>query len=175
MKLRTVTALVVSCAFSQPSWACEMSTTVFQLPGESEADARTRGNQFLSDLLTKRRLEQESGAFQAANVVYLARVVAEGERSSAPYSATVHPIASLKGPLPKDDRVLSDIPPGGLCIHRGDGDGALGRVGEPVVVFEGLHKSDEYRPRGIESYRTRFLRSEEVLAVLAKFGKELED
>jgi len=60
-------------------------------------------------------------------------------------------------------------------VHRGDGDGALGQVGEPVLVLEGLKQSEEYRPRGIESFRTKELRSEEVLDALAKFGKELDD
>jgi len=166
-------SLLLVGALAKPAWACEYDQPLFLLPGETEQDARTRADEALSDYLNRRHLEHEEYAYKNAKTIYIARVVAANDGTGFPVSATVRPINSIKGSLPASDRILSDIPAGGLCWHRGDGDGALGKVGEPVLVFEGLPVSEDL-PRGIESYRTRILRSYEVLEDLAKLGKPLE-
>lgn len=174
MRSTSFVGLLLMAATPQAAQACEYDEPLFQLPGETEADARTRGYEALSDYLNKQHLDHEVYVFENAKIIYLARVVAQGAEKGLPASATVRPVKGLKGPLPTSDRTLSDIPAGGLCTHRGDGDGAFGKVGEPVLVFEGLAVSEDL-PRGIESFRTRFLRSYEVLEALASSGKALDD
>ena len=133
----------------------------------------------MADHETVRLYNRELATFQNATTIYLGRVVA---RTRGSYiagnvtdpSTTVRPIAPLKGAPASDDRVLTGEAAGGLCTDRGDGLGAFADNGDLVVVFEGLPKSDD-RPRGIDSFQAKAIRTISLLDELRKHGKDLEE
>jgi hypothetical protein len=161
------------------AWACEIDPFLFQLPGETQADAQARSDGTVADHETVRLYNRELASFENATTIYLGRVVARTRGSYVPGNATdpsttVRPIASIKGAPASDDRILAGEAAGGLCIDRGDGLGAFADNGDLVVVFEGLPKSID-RPKGIDSLPAKAIRTIPLLHELRKHGKDLEE
>jgi hypothetical protein len=158
--------------------ACETDPFIIQLPGETEADAHERSDAHRSDYRRYAHYIRESRDFELATVVYLARVASKtaprhGNDMIRP-STEVRPVAPLKGKLPTRDQTLIDETDSGLCDDRGDGHGAWAEVGDLVVVFEGLPKS-ESRPRGRDSFSAKAIRTIEILDRFREIGKEIEE
>ena len=178
MKIQLAFGLV-TLLLSQPALACSIDPFIIQLPGETEAEAHARSDAHLSDQSAYRSYSRESNDFERAKAVYLARVVAKTEpgysgKEKIWPSTRVRPFAALKGALPKSDQALTDETWGGMCDTRGDGDGAWGNIGELVVVFVGLPKSEQ-QPRGIDSFRARLIRTSQVLDQFRAIGKDIEE
>ena len=83
-------------------------------------------------------------------------------------AATVQPLRAIKGALPLTRRTLIDESWSGECSDRGDGLGSYGKIGNLVIVFEGLPTSTN-RPKGIDSLPATDVRSSELLEALASF------
>lgn len=173
---------VASAALGLLSWpalACEIDPFLFQLPGETESDAHERSDQMIDDHEVVSLYNRELSNFENAKTVYLARVV---QRQPGSYtsgrvtlpSSRVHPIVSLKGAMPPEDRTLTGEGAGGMCTDVGDGFGAFSEVGSLVVVFEGVPKTF-IRPRGLDSFQAKAIRTIPLLDELRKHGKDLED
>ena len=153
---------------SGPSWACELDPFLFQLPGETEADAHERSDRIIDDHQVVQLYKREISDFESAKSIYLARVI---ERS---HTTKLHPIAALKGSLPPVDQTLTGMGAGGTCTDTGDGLGTFSAVGSLIVVFEGVPKTHE-RPRGIDSFPAKAIRTIPLLDQLRRHGKDLED
>jgi hypothetical protein len=171
---------VISAGFAPVrAAACEKDPFIFQLPGESEADAHERSDRVRKDLSVVESYERESYDFKNASRIYLARVVSrtsgsfDGNVKILP-STRVHAIAALKGDLPSTERILTDQGESGMCTDVGDGEGSWTEVNKLVVVFEGLPKS-EYRPRGMDSFGASSIRTVPLLDLMRVHGKDLED
>ena len=164
---------------SGPALACERDPFLFQLPGETEADANERSDNVRAAFRAIEHANRESYAVQNSTLIYLARVVLKtpGRSTSAERnlpSTRVRPLASLKGTFASADRTLTDEAASGMCTDIGDGQGALSGVGKLVVVFEGLPKTSE-RPRGIDSFEAGSIRTVPLLDWLRGHGKDLEN
>jgi hypothetical protein len=176
-KLAAVLIAAASALVPATVRACEYDPFLFQLPGETLADAEQRSGGIRADHQIVSRYNRERAAFDNAKNVYLGRITALGPRGSADRdlvdpSATVRVIAALRGEPPKE-RKLTGQAAGGLCWDRGDGLGAFAKVGDLVVVFEGLPVSED-RPRGIDSLPAKAIRTVPLLDELRKHGKDLE-
>lgn len=161
---------------SSPALACELDPFLFQLPGETEADARERSEGIMAAYSVKRHLDREDHDFRNATQIYLARVIsrAAGSVDLATLPSTkVRAIKSLKGEMPSGEQTLTDEAASGMCDDVGDGIGAYGKVDDLVVVFAGLPKSP-YRPRGLDSFRVGQIRTIGLLDQLREFGTNLE-
>lgn len=161
---------------SPPAHACSVDPFLFQLPGETDADARQRSDDIRSDHRITARFAREKYAVEKAARIYLARVIS---KTRGNYAADVLPstkvraIAPLKGTLPSQDQPLTDQSSSGGCWDVGDGYGAFGEEGALFVVFDGLPK-DERRPRGIDSIHVQHIRTVPLLDQLRELGRDLE-
>lgn len=166
-------------ALAAPTLACESGPDLFRLPNESDKEARERFEQTHADLWVIRNYEREAANLKGASIVYLARVVASepwsmGKRG-VPW-VVVEPLQGIKGHRPTKRLTLTTIDPGGgSCTEAGDGAAPFATVGTLVFVFEGLPKSADYRPNGIDSLRATSVRTFELLEVLRKLGTNLPD
>jgi hypothetical protein len=159
--------------------ACEKDPFIFQLPGESVADAHERSDRVSEVLSVVEEYERETYDFKNAPIVYLARVTSKTEGNASDGvrdlpSTRVQPIAPLKGDLPSRGTTLTDQAASGMCTDVGDGEGSWAEVGKLVVVFEGLPKS-QHRPRGVDSFSASPIRTVALLDLLRAHGKDLED
>ena len=172
MAYRSVLAMfgIAMTAAMQPARACEYDSFLFQLPGETRAQAEARSKQLIADNRLIAEVDREKRDLHDASRIYLARVMAKLSESSVDLKG----LTSFKGGLPAINRSLVDQSEGGLCSDAGDGHGATGSVGDLVVVFEGLPKSI-YRPRGIDSFPVASVRTAQLLDWLRTYGKDLED
>jgi hypothetical protein len=129
----------------------------------------------MTDHSIMRRVAREDYAFENATSVYLAtKVDASDDHKTGDRLTIVHPVFSVRGPLPKADKTLRlDAGMGGMCGIVGDGDTAHLPNGSYVVVFEGL-PIDTYRRRGIDSLDVNDIRNDKLLDALRSFGKDLE-
>lgn len=169
------TALGVTCGQAR---ACEVDPFLFQLPGETLADAQERSAQTWADHKTVQLYNRELASAENATTIYVGRIVAQRQGSYVPGkltdpSTTVRPILSLRGKPSSGDRVLTGERAGGLCSDRGDGFAAFANVNDLVVVFEGLPRSVD-RPRGIDSFGAKAIRTVPMLDELRKHGQDLE-
>jgi hypothetical protein len=166
-------------AASSSAHACEYDPFLFQLSGETVQEAQKRSDQIFSDYRIKQHFDREKIDFDSAALVYLGRVVSTGRttsnagRKGLPFTS-VHPLTSFRGKLPKANEMLVDELEGGMCSDVGDGLGADRSVGDLVVVFEGVPKT-EFRPRGVDSFQVSSIRTLELLDWLRKQGKDLEE
>lgn len=162
-----------------PARACEFDPFLFQLEGETEADAKTRSEKIHESFRTVEHYEREQSDFEKAERVFLGKVVAQTPAHFTPSKSTlpstkVLPIFAFKGLKPVTERVLVDEAASGMCSDVGDGMGAWEDVGQLVVVFEGLPVT-EYRPRGIDSFPVSAIRTVPLLDLLRAQGKDSED
>lgn len=124
-----VIAAILIGVISEPTRACSLDPFLFQLPGETEEQARQRSEKVLSDYVVKAHFDREEYNLKHASGIYLARVLSripgeyETDRTVLP-STTVQPIHALKGSLPPGTRTLVDQAEGGACTDIGDGHGA---------------------------------------------------
>ena len=176
--LRSAIGLAVLISpYSLP--ACTLDPFLFQLPGETVEQVKARTKQIWADFRVISRYQREKHAFESAKTIYLGRIVSkvDFDLQTKPMtlpSTTVQPIAKFKGELPSTNQILTDEAQTGTCTDYGDGHGAWGKVGELVVVFVGLPKS-EARPNGIDSFTPGEIRTVELLDALRDFGKDIED
>ena len=155
-----------------------MDPFLFQLPGETVEQVKARSKQIRADHSVVRHYYREKYAFENASAIYLARVMSKVDWNykTTPWTlpaTTVQPIAKFKGDLPARNQTLTDEAQSGTCTDYGDGHGAWAKVGDLVVVFIGLPKSQE-RPNGIDSFRPTDIRIVELLDALRDFGKDIE-
>lgn len=178
LRVAAVVAALGWGLLTAPAQACELDPFLFQLPGETEAEAQERSDKILADHAVTRQYNRERDAFEKATLIYLARVASRTSGHFDPGqdgpSTRVHPLKSLKGSLPSNDRTLIYEVQPGACTDFGDGQGTISPVGTLVVVFEGLPKNRE-RPRGVDSFRAASIRTIPLLDLLRGYGKDLED
>ena len=175
--INRIMAFVVVAGVSVPGLACEEDPFLFQLAGESLAEAQLRSDNIRDGFSAVRTFHRQTSDYDLAQRVYLAKVVSRSSGSFSPRvqpSTTIQPIAALKGSLPTVPRTLTGTGAGGMCTDVGDGEGSWSEVGKPIVVFEGLPQS-EYRPRGIDSFKAGSIRTVPLLDWLRTQGKDLED
>ena len=145
-------ALCISMSVSSSAMSCEIDTPTAWLPGMSREQAEKR-RRAIYDAYFKVRDEARTEALVAeAKVIYLARVIrSEPIDEKFQFSSTVQPVKPITGSMPKSTIFLIGAPDS--CGNpTGDGFGAQGKVGELVVVFEGVGKT-QARPRGRDSVR----------------------
>ncbi|HUE79507.1 MAG TPA: hypothetical protein VMN38_07740 [Sphingomicrobium sp.] len=178
--LRTLTTLTLvgGLCLSSPANGCEYTDRLFQLPEETEAEARTRSEAIFREGFVIRHWARESFDIKNASTVYIGRVVANdrGQGTGSRPSSTVEPIEAIVGSLPSGRRKLAEAL-GHSCSNYGDGygdgEGSAAKVGSLVVVFEGLPKSQE-RPNGIDSLRATSIRNDDLLERLQRHGNDLD-
>ena len=161
--------------------ACETDPFLFQMPGETVAQANERSKQIADSFDIFEHYERELGGFDKAKSVYLGKVISRQEgtltadKQILP-STVVRPVKSLKGPLPKGDRTLTDQAwlASGMCSDVGDGEGATADVGKLIVVFEGVPKT-QYRLNGLDSFALGSIRTVPLLDLVRAQGKDLEE
>ena len=162
-----------------PAHACEYVTWPFQLPGETEQEARNRSAKILSDQLTKAQFEREDFDLKNAQTIYIARVLStnRGQGTPAGPMSLVEPVAAISGKTPTRARTLVEAREQG-CSNwgdgYGDGEGTGAPIGTLVVVFEGLPKTEK-RPNGIDSLRATSVRRGELLERLGKYSKYFDE
>lgn len=164
---------------SAPAKGCELDPFLFQLHGETVAQAKERSDSIRSDFKIVGHFERETTDWEKASSVYLGRVISADGGSYAPGhrvlpSARIQPLHALKGEAPKSQQVLTDEAQSGMCSDVGDGQASWAKPGELVVVFTGLPR-DDYRPRGIDSFLAMEIRTVDLLDKLRELGKNLED
>ncbi|GAA4028863.1 hypothetical protein GCM10022281_04940 [Sphingomonas rosea] len=178
MRPRVASFLITASLFVPANaMACEYDPFLFRLPGETVADAEQRSEAIMSEDKIVRRYNREAAAFDNASKVYLGRVTSVGPGGQERWGlsdqfVTIRLVASLKGEAPKQQRLAGEKA-GSLCKDRGDGLGAFSKVGDLIVVFEGLARSDE-RPRGIDSIPAKLIRTVPLLDELREHGTDLE-
>ena len=172
---RSVVLFALASA-TAPAIACETQPDISQLPGETPNEAALRFQKTFADQSIIDAYEREKYGLDHALLIYVAKVIkADVGHFSVPLdvwpSATVQPLAAIKGVLPKMSRHLV-ITALTSCGLRGDGDAANAALGTIVVVFEGLPKS-EWRPNGLDSIRATDARTFELLDPIYPFGKPI--
>lgn len=172
-------ALFLSSLAARPASACEYVTWPFQLPGETEQEARKRSAQILSDQLVKAHFQREDFDLNNAQTIYIARVLStnRGQAARAQPKSIVVPVEAITGKAPASARTLVETKERG-CSNWGDGigdgEGTGAPVGTFVIVFEGLPKTEE-RPNGTDSLRATSVRRKELLEPLGKHSKYFEE
>jgi len=165
--------------FGTPAIACEYVTWPFQLPGETEKDARERSEQILSDQLTNTHFRREEFDLKNAKTIYIARVVSNNREQDVRIrpAAMIEAVEAIKGKLPTGTRSLAETEQHS-CSNwgdgHGDGEGTAAPVGSLIIVFEGLPKSQD-KPNGVDSLRATSIRSGALLDRLSKYGKEFDE
>lgn len=177
-RIASLFVLVAALSWATSIQACETDPFYFQLEGESKEDAQARTDAVGASFDIVGHYEREGEAFKKAERVFLAKVISKGvgtdEYGNSTMSTQVQPLIKLKGDLPTARQSLVAVPAGGMCTDVGDGTGAFASIGNLVVVFEGLPKS-QYRPRSIDSFTTTEIRTVPLLDLLRKVGKDLEE
>ncbi|WP_309603337.1 hypothetical protein [Sphingomonas sp.] len=145
-------ALFATLSISAPVLGCEIDTPTDWLPGFSKQQVEERRSEILTAWSNVREDSRIEALVEHAPVVYLARVVKSDPNMEAyRFSTVVKPLKPIKGAMP-EIRKLEGSMPSSCGDPNGDGDAPLAKVGELVVVFEGV-KKHEHRPRGIDSVR----------------------
>lgn len=161
---------------ASPVLACETEPDLVRLPGETADAFEARLEKTHADQWVIRRYLRESKARENASTIYVARVVASNRGKATPNKApalprvTVQPLHSIRGSLPPVRKTLAHTN-WASCGNYGDGDAAWASVGEIVLVFEGLPRSEQ-RPNGIDSLLASDLRTFELLDPLYQYGSE---
>ena len=176
----TTGCIAISAALtSLPVSACEQDPFLFQLRGETEADAQERSDKGSEDRSVVEHYQRETDDFEKAIRVYLAKVISRTHGRYEPGnvvlpSTKVRPVTAMKGSLPSEDRILTDEAASGMCSDLGDGEGAFANADDLLIVFEGLPITLE-RPRGIDSFHARHIRTIPLLDEMRKHGRDLEE
>jgi hypothetical protein len=145
-------AAVLIAMVATPSKACEIDTPTDWLPGFTKEHVEERSYEILRAGTHIRQYARIESMMSRAHTIYLARVEKSDQNvDNFNFSTTLETLKPIKGKV-TGRRTLRGTSPDSCGNAYGDGDGAYAKVGELVVVFEGV-ETDETRPRGIDSVR----------------------